>query len=294
MTDTSLPAAANATSAAKIRSGAPANPLALIRRALVYLLLSIAAFVSVFPFFWMIVGATNKSADIIRGKNGFGTELFNNAATFFTQVDALRVFWNSAFIAVVGTALTLVISSLAGYGFEMFRSRVRERLFALLLLLLSIPFAALMVPLFVMFSQAKLVNTYTAVILPTVASIFIIFYFRQATKAFPSELRDAAKIDGLKEWQIFFFVYMPVMRSTYAAATIIIFMANWNNYLWPLIVLQTAENKTITLIVSALTSAYTPDYGMTLFATVLATLPTLIIFFLLQRRFVEGMLGAVK
>jgi lactose/L-arabinose transport system permease protein len=294
MTDTSLPAAANATSAAKIRSGAPANPLALIRRAIVYLLLSIAAFVSVFPFFWMIVGATNKSADIIRGKNGFGTELFNNAATFFTQVDALRVFWNSAFIAVVGTALTLVISSLAGYGFEMFRSRVRERLFALLLLLLSIPFAALMVPLFVMFSQAKLVNTYTAVILPTVASIFIIFYFRQATKAFPSELRDAAKIDGLKEWQIFFFVYMPVMRSTYAAATIIIFMANWNNYLWPLIVLQTAENKTITLIVSALTSAYTPDYGMTLFATVLATLPTLIIFFLLQRRFVEGMLGAVK
>ena len=294
MTDTSLPATANATSAAKIRSGAPANPLALIRRAIVYLLLSIAAFVSVFPFFWMIVGATNKSADIIRGKNGFGTELFNNAATFFTQVDALRVFWNSAFIAVVGTALTLVISSLAGYGFEMFRSRVRERLFALLLLLLSIPFAALMVPLFVMFSQAKLVNTYTAVILPTVASNFIIFYFRQATKAFPSELRDAAKIDGLKEWQIFFFVYMPVMRSTYAAATIIIFMANWNNYLWPLIVLQTAENKTITLIVSALTSAYTPDYGMTLFATVLATLPTLIIFFLLQRRFVEGMLGAVK
>lgn len=293
MTDTSLPAVGT-RSAANVRSRVPANPFAILRRALVYVLLSIAAFVSVFPFFWMIVGATNRSADIIRGKNTFGTELFNNAATFFTQVDALRVFWNSGFIAVVATALTLLISSLAGYGFEMFRSRVRERIFALLLLLLSIPFAALMVPLFVMFSQAKLVNTYTAVILPTVASIFIIFYFRQATKAFPSELRDAAKIDGLKEWQIFLFVYMPVMRSTYAAATIIIFMSNWNNYLWPLIVLQTAENKTITLIVSALTSAYTPDYGMILFGTVLATLPTLVIFFLLQRRFVEGMLGAVK
>ncbi len=176
----------------------------------------------------------------------------------------------------------------------MFRSRVRERIFALLLLLLSIPFAALMVPLFVMFSQAQLVNTYVAVILPTIASIFIIFYFRQATKAFPGELRDAARIDGLKEWQIFVFVYLPVMRSTYAAATIIVFMANWNNYLWPLIVLQTAENKTITLIISSMTSAYIPNYGVTLFATVLATLPTLIIFFVLQRRFVEGMLGAVK
>ncbi|MGV8855819.1 MAG: carbohydrate ABC transporter permease [Devosia sp.] len=265
-----------------------------IRRALVYLFLSIAAFISVFPFFWMIVGASNTSADIIKGKSSFGDALFTNAATFFTQVDAPRIFFNSGFIAIVGTALTLVVSSLAGYGFEMFRSRVRERIFSLLLLLLSIPFAAMMVPLFVMFAQVKLVNTFVAVVLPTVASIFIIFYFRQATKAFPSELRDAAKIDGLKEWQIFLFVYLPVMRSTYAAATIIVFMTNWNNYLWPLIVLQTADNKTVTLIISALTSAYTPDYGMTLFGTVLATLPTLVIFFLLQRRFVEGMLGAVK
>lgn len=268
--------------------------MTLFRRGLVYLLLTIAAIVSVFPFLWMVVGATNTSAEIIRGKAWFGGALIANATTFFTQVDAVRIFWNSGVIAVVATVLTLAISSLAGYGFEMFRSRVRERIFGLLLLLLSIPFAAMMVPLFVMFSQAKLVNTYAAVILPTIASIFIIFYFRQATKAFPSELRDAAKIDGLKEWQIFLYVYLPVMRSTYAAATIIVFMANWNNYLWPLIVLQTAENKTITLILSALTSAYTPDYGMILFGTVLATLPTLIIFFLLQRRFVEGMLGAVK
>lgn len=267
---------------------------AMLRRGIVYVLLSLAAFVSVFPFYWMIVGATNTSAEIIKGKTSLGSALIANATAFFTQVDALRIFWNSGVIAIVATALTLLVSSLAGYGFEMFRSRLREKLFGFLLLLLSIPFAAMMVPLFVMFSQAKLVNTFTAVILPTIASIFIIFYFRQATKAFPRELRDAAKIDGLKEWQIFVYVYLPVMRSTYAAATIIVFMANWNNYLWPLVVLQTAENKTITLILSGLTAAYTPDYGLILFGTVLATLPTLIIFFLLQRRFVEGMLGAVK
>lgn len=288
-----MTAAATARPIAR-RTVAPGNAWALARRALVYVLLSIAAFVSVFPFVWMMIGATNSSADIIKGKASIGTALITNATTFFTQIDAIRIFWNSAVIAGVATVLTLVVSSLAGYGFEMFRSRVRERIFALLLLMLSIPFAAMMVPLFVMFAQARLVNTFAAVILPTVASIFIIFYFRQATKAFPSELRDAAKIDGLKEWQIFFYVYMPVMRSTYAAATIIVFMTNWNNYLWPLIILQTAENKTITLIISALTSAYTPDYGMILFGTVLATLPTLFIFFLLQRRFVEGMLGAVK
>ncbi|HVW92412.1 MAG TPA: carbohydrate ABC transporter permease [Devosia sp.] len=268
--------------------------LRFLSRGAVYLLLSIAAFVSVFPFYWMVIGATNKSADVVTGKPTPGAALLANLATFFHTVDVPRVFWNSALIAVVGTALTLAVSSLAGYGFEMFRSRFRERIFALMLLLLSIPFAALMVPLFVMISSAHLTNTWIAVILPAIASIFIIFYFRQATKAFPGELRDAARVDGLKEWQIFLFIYVPVMRSTYAAATIIVFMANWNNYLWPLIVLNTAENKTATLVISALTASYTPDYGMILVGTVLATLPTLIIFFVLQRQFVEGLLGSVK
>ncbi len=231
---------------------------------------------------------------LVRGKLGFGSNLLVNFQHLMTQVDLPRVFGNSFLIAVVSTVLTLVISSLAGYGFEMFRSRIRERIFQLLLLLLSIPFAALMVPLFVMISRAQLNNTFTAVILPGIASIFIVFYFRQATKAFPRELRDAARVDGLKEWQIFLFVYMPTMRSTYAAATIIIFMNAWNNYLWPLIVLQTPDNKTITLVISTLTAAYTPDYGVILLATVLATAPTLVIFFVLQRQFVQGMLGAVK
>lgn len=254
----------------------------------------LAAFISVFPFYWMIVGTTNTSMDIIRGKASFGDQFFVNVANFFSTVDALRVFGNSAFLGVVGTALTLVICSLAGYGFEMFRSRARERIFALMLLMLSIPFATLMVPLFVLMSQLRLINTFTAILLPTITSIFIIFYFRQSTKAFPHELRAAARMDGLKEWQIFLYIYIPVMRSTYAAATIIVFMANWNAYLWPLIVLQTNEMRTITLTVASLASAYTPDYGVVMVGTVLATLPTIIVFFLLQRRFVEGMLGVVK
>ena len=270
------------------------NPAALLRRTITYVLLSIAAFLSVFPFYWMIVGATNKSADIVTGKPTFGANLFVNIASLFATINVPRVFFNSTLIAVLGTVLTLAVSSLAGYGFEMFRSRFREHLFAFTLLLLSIPFSALMVPLFVMVASAHITNTFLAVILPSISSIFIIFYFRQATKAFPSELRDAARVDGLKEWQIFLYIYMPVMRSTYAAATIIVFLANWNNYLWPLIVLSTPENKTVTLVVSALTSSYTPDYGMILFGTVLATLPTLIIFFVLQRQFVEGLTGSVK
>jgi lactose/L-arabinose transport system permease protein len=276
------------------RTGPSFNVLAVASRTLVYVLLSVAAFVSIFPFLWMFVSSTNTAADVLKGKATIGDALWANIVMLFTTVDVPRVFWNSAFLAITGTILTLIISSLAGYGFEMFKSRFREKIFGFLLLMLSIPFAALMIPLFIMMANLKLINTYAAILLPAVASIFIIFYFRQATKAFPSELRDAARIDGLKEWQIFLYVYLPVMRSTYAAAIIIVFMANWNNYLWPLIVLQTNEQKTITLVIQSLSSAYYPEWGVIMVGTILATLPTLLIFFVLQRRFVEGMLGAVK
>ena len=265
-----------------------------IRRALIYVILSLAAFISVFPFFWMIIGATNTMADILKGKTSLGNSLWINVAHLVEQVDLPLMFWNSAKIAIIATVLTLLVSSLAGYGFEIFRTRFSERIFAILLAMLSIPFAAIMIPLFISMAKLHLINTHTAIIIPTVASIFIIFYFRQATKSFPSELRDAARVDGLKEWQIFLHIYMPVMRPTYAAATIIVFMANWNNYLWPLIVLQTNETKTLTLAVSSLSTAYYPDFGVVMVATTLATLPTIIIFFTLQKQFVQGLLGAVK
>ncbi len=257
-------------------------------------LLWLAAFISVFPFYWMISGATNTANDITGGKFTLGTNLIPNITKFFELVDVPRVFFNSLIVAIGGTVLTLIVASLAGYGFEMFRSKTRDRIFGGLLLMLSVPFAAMMIPLFVMFSGAGLMNTYIAIIAPGIASIFMIFYFRQNTKAFPSELRDAARMDGLKEWQIFLRIYMPVMRSTYAAAMIILFMTNWNAYLWPLIVLQTNDMKTIQLVVASLATAYTPDYGLIMVANVLATLPTILVFFLLQRRFVEGMLGGVK
>ncbi|CAN7282277.1 carbohydrate ABC transporter permease [Rhizobium sp. LjRoot30] len=270
------------------------NVSRLIGPALQYAFLGLAAFLSIFPFFWMVISATNRSIDIIGGKTTVGDALRTNVVNFFTQVDVPLVFWNSTKVAVLATLLTIIVSSLAGYGFEMFKSKARERIYSLVLLTLMIPFGALIIPLFMMMAKTGLINTHIAIMLPTIASAFIIFYFRQSTKAFPAELRDAAKVDGLKEWQIFFFIYVPVMRSTYAAAFVIVFMTNWNNYLWPLIVLQSNETKTITLVVSSLASAYYPDYGVVMIGTILATLPTLFVFFVMQRQFVQGMLGSVK
>lgn len=265
-----------------------------IETIVLYLVLSVAAFLSLFPFLWMLVSATNTSIDILGGRVLPGNALATNIANFLGQVDVPRVLWNSVKVAGLATVLTIAVSSLAGYGFEVFRSRTRERVYAGVLLTLMVPFAALMIPLFMMTARAGLIDTHIAIVLPTIASAFIIFYFRQSTKAFPSELRDAARMDGLKEWQIFCFIYFPVMRSTYAAAVIIVFMANWNNYLWPLIVLQSNETKTITLVVSSLASAYNPDFGVVMIGTIIAIIPTLVIFFAMQRQFLQGMLGSVK
>lgn len=259
-----------------------------------YLFLGVMAFLSIFPFVWMMISATNSSIEITAGKVTFGSQLAANVSKFFMDQDVPLIFWNSTKVAVLATLFTIAVSSLAGYGFEIFKSKWRDRIYSLILLTLMVPFAALMIPLFRMMGTAGLINTHLAIMLPTIASAFIIFYFRQSTKAFPSELRDAAKVDGLKEWQIFLYIYVPVMRSTYAAAIVIVFMTNWNNYLWPLIVLQSNDTKTITLVVSSIASAYYPDFGVVMIGVILATLPTLAIFFVLQRQFVQGMLGSVK
>lgn len=265
-----------------------------IRNAAVYGFLGVMACLSVFPFGWMVISATNESQDVIKGKLSIGNALASNYAKFAELYDVGQVFWNSGKVALLGSLFTLAVSSLAGYGFEIFRSPMRERVYQGLLLSMMVPFAALMIPLFTLMAWADMLDTHMAVILPTIASAYIVFYFRQSTKAFPPELRDAARVDGLKEWQIFLFVYVPVMRSTYAAAFIIVFMASWNAFLWPLIALQSNELKTITLVVSSLGSAYKPDFGVIMVATILATVPTLLVFFAMQRQFVQGMLGSVK
>jgi lactose/L-arabinose transport system permease protein len=269
-------------------------PRLRLQQFLMYGFLLLSALLSLFPFLWMVISSTNTTADINQGKFTIGSALLENIHKFATLVDLPQVFWNTAKIALLATALTLLVASLAGYGFEIFRSRLRERVYQLLLLTMMIPFAALMIPLFTMMAKVGLLNTHWAVILPAISSVYIIFYFRQCTKAFPRELLDAARVDGVSEWKIFLFVYFPVMRSTYAAAFIITFMANWNNFLWPLIVLQSTEMKTINLVLSSLASAYFPDFGVVMVGTILATLPTVIVFFAMQKQFVQGMLGSVK
>ena len=259
-----------------------------------HVFLSIASFLSVFPFIWMIIGMTNTSVDITKGKMTFGNALGNNIKDLVEMVDLPSVLWMSAKIAIIGTIGTLILCSMAGYAFEIFKTKAKDRLISVLMLSMMMPFAAVMIPLFKMFGKARLLDSSIGVILPSLATAFIIFFFLQNTKSFPKEILQAARVDGLTEVQAFFYMYMPTMKSTYAAAAIIVFMGYWNNYLWPLLVLQSQDKKTMPLIISSLASAYNPNYGIIMVAIVITTIPTTLIFFLMQKHFVEGMVGSVK
>lgn len=259
-----------------------------------YIFLSIAAIVSVFPFFWMIIGTTNLSKDITMGKLTFGNQLAANFNKLIQVGDVWLCIKNSAILALIITVMSMLVCSLAGYGFVVFRSKLKERFFSLILLSMMIPTSSLMVPMFKMFNRMNLLNTRLGVVLPALSTAFLIFFFRQNTKSFPYETIQAARIDGLSELGIFFRIYMPMMKSTYSAAAIITFMSSWNSYMWPLISLQTKNQRTLPLLISSLGTAYTPDYGIIMVAIIISTIPSALVFFFMQKSFVDGMMGSIK
>ena len=258
--------------------------------------------VSIFPFYWMVMAATNQSVDVTKGTLIPGSYFLQNLQSVLdSDLLYLNSYGNSIVITLVTTVLAMIVSSAAGYAFVVYKTKGRERIFDFIFASMMVPFAALMVPLFKLFSNFNKLglgfiglNSPGAVIITGIATAFLIFFFKQNTATFPKDLIEAARIDGLGEIKIFLKIYMPTMKSTYAAAIVVTFMNVWNSYLWPLIALQSGDKRTLPLILSAMGASYTPDYGMMMCAVVLATIPTAAIFFLMQKQFVAGMTGAVK
>lgn len=259
-----------------------------------YVFLTVFSIFSIFPLYFMAVSATNTSQDVLGSRMLPGANLAQNFADLLGAADLWSAMLNSALIAVGTTVLALLVSSIAGYGFEIYHSKGKDRLMAVLLLAMMIPFAATMIPLFRLFANIGLLNSTWAVIIPAIATPFLILLFRQASRNFPHEMLEAARLDGLNEVAIFFRIYMPTMRSTYAAAAVITFMAAWNNFLWPKVILLKTEYQTMPMLISNLSAGYVTNYGVLMLAVLLASLPTMVIFLILQRSFAAGMTGAIK
>ncbi|MCD7746357.1 MAG: carbohydrate ABC transporter permease [Lachnospiraceae bacterium] len=271
------------------------NKSAVQRRLIpTYIFLTIVAFISVFPFYWMISAATNTSLDVARGRIIPGTYFIQNFTNLVTQQNLWGAMWNSLFYTVVQTVLALFICSLAGFGFELYHTKGKDILFSILLLAMMVPGVATMIPLFKMMASAGFLNSVWGFILPSIATPFLVMFFRQNSRNFPPETMEAARMDGLSEIGIYFRMYMPMMKSTYAAAGVITFMNTWNSYLWPKVVLTSTDAQTMPMLIANLSSGYLIDYGVLMTAVLFCSLPTMIVFFVLQKQFTEGMTGAVK
>ena len=266
-----------------------------LSRVLIYVILSVTAFISIFPCFWMVTSSFNSTEQIIAGRILPSTYFMQNLKNLFATYQVWAGLWNSVKIAGITVAGALVVTSLAAYGFEKFKTPLSEKFYTVFLIGMMVPFTALIVPLYKMMANIGLSNTHWAVILPAIGSIFLLFFFRQSFKSIPNEVLESARIDGASELRIFAQIVFPSMRATYAAAGIYAFMTSWNNYMWPMVALSSPSKQTLTLMVSKIvTSGYYPDYGVQMIGLVIATLPIAIIFLMLQRSFVDGMTGSVK
>ena len=259
-----------------------------------YIFLIIVAFISVFPFYWMIMAATNATLDVARGKLTLGTQAWANFQSLLAQTNLWGAMKNSFIYAAAQTVMALFVCSLAGYGFELYHDKAKDRLFGILLLAMMIPGVATMIPLFKMISKAGLLNSVWGFMLPAISTPFLIMMFRQNSRNFPVEIMEAARIDGQSEVGIFFKMYFPIMRSTYAAAAVITFMNAWNSYMWPRIVMTRGQAQTMPMLIANLSNGYKVDYGMLMMGVLFCSIPTMIIFFVLQKQFAEGVAGAVK
>ncbi len=259
-----------------------------------YIFLIIVSFISVFPLYWMFTAATNTTVEVARGKITFGTHAIENFQKLLVQQDLMGALGNSFLYAIVQTVAALFICSLAGFGFELYHDRNKDRLFSVLLLAMMVPQVATMIPLFKMISKMGLLNTVWAFILPSISTPFLIMMFRQNSRNFPIDIMEAARIDGLSEIQIFFRMYIPIQKSTYAAAAVITFMNAWNAYLWPKVVMSDNRAQTMPMLIANLALGYAIDYGVLMMGVLFCSIPTMVVFFVLQKQFTEGITGAVK
>lgn len=285
----------NATEIRKLEKQETAKKHTIQRRLIpAYIFLIIFCFISVFPLIYMISAATNTSLDIARGRVMFGSYALENFKHLIASYDLAGAMKNSFVYSAVQTILSMFVCSLAGFGFELYHDKHKDRLFSILLLAMMVPQVATMVPLFKMISSVGLLNSVWAFILPSISTPFLIMMFRQNSRNFPNDLMQAARIDGLSETGIFFRMYVPIMKSTYAAAAVITFMNAWNAYMWPKVVMTDNRAQTMPMLIANIAAGYSIDYGMLMMGVLFCSIPTMIVFFVLQKQFAEGITGAVK
>ena len=262
-----------------------------------YALLIVGALIALMPMLWMLSASFMPAGEASTYPPHFipSRITFSHYADLFTRLNLGRYLFNSALIAVVVTAVSLVINSLAGYAFAKLRFRGRDRAFRILSLGLVLPVQVAMLPLFLLMKNLHLINTYWGVIIPGMASIFGIFLIRQYALSIPDDMLDAARIDGASELRIYWSVVVPGILPILATLAIWTFLATWNDFMWPLIVLSDEAHYTLPVALANLSGEHVQDTELMMAGSVLTVIPVLAVFLFLQRYYIQGvMAGSVK
>jgi len=266
-------------------------------RIVVNALLFVAAALVLFPLLWMLSVSFMRPGEA----SAFPPPLLPAHATLanyrelFVRAGMGRYLLNSGLIATAVTLLSLAFNLSAGYAFAKLHFAGRERLFQLLLGALVIPAQVAMIPLFLLMKWLHLVNSYGGVIVPALASVFGIYLVRQYARSIPDELLEAARLDGAGEWHIFIRIVLPLLKPIVVTLAIFTFLASWNDFMWPLIVLSDQAWQTAPVALAGLSREHVQDNELMMAGSVVTILPVLALFLVLQRYYIQGLLlGSVK
>jgi len=265
---------------------------------LVWVVLIVVAIVALWPMYWLYITAFTPTENSVRTPPDLipiHASLANFARLFTQAKDYWRWALNSLLISLSVTAFHLLFDTMAGYAFAKKRFPGRNFFFWLILSTLMIPSHVTLVPLYVVARQLHLINNILAVILPGTADVFGIFLMRQYIQTLPSELEEAARMDGCTEPGVFWRIIVPLSKPALGALAIFSFVRYWNDFLWPLIVLQKSQHYTLPVGVASLQGEFRTDFGLIFAGAALAALPMIVFFLIFQRYFIEGVrMGAVK
>ena len=268
----------------------------ILKKAPAYILVGFWIVIALTPLLWMVSSSFKGEASLVSTPPKLIPDPFSleNYQKLFEKPVMLWVL-NSVIVATIVTFEVVAVSSMAGYAFAKLRFPGREKLFWLLIMTMMIPGQVTLAPLYELIMRLGFLDSFKALIFPPLAAVWGTFLLKQFIQTLPTELIDSGRVDGASEWQIFSRIILPVAKPGLAVLGIFTFVAHWNDFMWPLVVLKDQSKYTIQLGLSAFRFQYTTAYGPMMAGATLAALPMVIIFLLLQRYFLEGLtVGALK
>lgn len=262
--------------------------------------LILIAVIALIPIIAIFLGTFQDGGSLIRSGVSFAIDLatfdLDSYRILFTESgDYFLWFWNSLWLTAVQVVLTLLVSSFVSYGLAMYEFRGKQVVFIAVLIVMTVPFEMLMLPLYMQVNDFDLADTFTVIWLPFLAHAMTIFFFRQYFIGVPYELVEAGRVDGVSEFGIFFRLVLPIAKPAIAAMAILNGMLCWNNFLWPLLVLRSSEKFVLPIGLNALLTPHGNNYDLLIVGAFFSLVPILLLFLAFQRYFIEGMTaGAVK